>query len=103
MLDIPSLSEQDTKCKDVSANNKLALCLLMYIIALAIMPADSLKQILIKIGFIYSKDIGVGVLTTFTSFSIEVFGNLSVKDKVNGHTYANEVYMYVTQSTPFLT
>ncbi len=107
-LDNPSLSEHDTKDedttdKDASANNKLTLCLLMYIIALAIMPADSLKQMLIKIGFIYSKDIGVGVLTTFTSFSIEVFGNLSVKDKVKGHTYANEdIYMYVTQSTPLL-
>ena len=38
MLDIPSFSEHDTKDddttdKDTNANNKLVLCLLMYIIA----------------------------------------------------------------------
>ena len=64
--DIPTLSEHDTKDvkdKDASANNKLVLCLLMYTIALAIMSADSLKQMIIKLGSLYSKDIGVGVLT----------------------------------------
>ena len=59
--DIPTLSEHDTKDedttdKDASANNKLVLCLLMYTIALAFMSADSLKQMLINIGFIYSQE-----------------------------------------------
>ena len=35
---------------------------------------------------------------------VEVFGNPRYQEQeTRGHTYANEVYMYVTQSTPLLT
>ena len=57
---------------------------------------------IIKIGLIYSQEIGVGVLTFLLSLQTEVFGDpVKTRIKSKEHTYANRVYMYVTQSTPF--
>ena len=58
---------------------------------------------IINTGLVHSKDIGVGVLTLYYPCTFEVLGDpIIIKDRieVREHTYANEVYMYVTQSTP---
>ena len=58
---------------------------------------------IIKIGLIYSKDIGVGVLNSYIPVHWRYSETYSVKDKIIGHAYANEVYMYIAQNTPLLT
>ena len=66
-------------------------------------PPNSQKQMIIKIGLIYSQEIGVGVLAYLFSLYVEVLGYPRFQGyEARGHTYANEVYMYVTQSTPLL-